>query len=357
MLFLVSGCRTSDTGGVFVHDGRRVIAYWHNWRSLTVPYLPLEEVPSDVNTLIVAFALPAADNSGRLTFVPEGLMPEAFRLAVAQLQLRGMDVLISVGGGNHPVELKSAQMRDRFVASLGAIVDEYGFDGIDINLEGVSKVLDVEDTDFRRPTTPKVVYMIEAVRELKKRYGKSFLVTVAPETQYTVSGYNRYGEAFGGYLPFLHALRDDIDVVQMQFYNSGSQFVYPSDVIVEQGTPDFVVGLAEMLILGFPVGRDESAYFPGLGAEKVAVGLPANKLSASGGALTATGFRQAMRYLMTGKADYPTKLTLRQPGGYPGLRGVMTWSINWDAVGQGGHEPFSFVGQSADTLRELVPLH
>jgi chitinase len=356
LLFLLSGCQTADSGRVFDHDGRRVIAYWHNWQSRTVPYLPLAEVPGEVNTLIVAFALPTSGNSGNMSFVPEGLTPDEFKLAMGQLQLRGVDVLISVGGGNHPIELKSEAMKRRFVASLGDIVDEYGFDGIDINLEGASKVLDAGDTDFRHPATPKVLYMIEAVRELKARYRNGFLITVAPETQYAVSGYNRYGEGFGGYLPFLHALRDEIDVVHMQFYNSGSQFVYPGDVIVEQGTPDFVVGLAEMLIMGFPVGRDEKAYFPGLGAEKIAVGLPANKNSASGGALNEEQFRQAMGYLMTGKADYPTQLRLREPGGYPGLKGVMTWSINWDALGQDGHVPFSFVRHSAATLRELVPL-
>ena len=40
-----------------------------------------------------------------------------------------------------------------------------------------------------------------------------------------------------------------------------------------------------------------------------------------------------MDYLM-GKITKPStyKYTLRQTGGYPALRGMMTWSINWDAV-------------------------
>jgi chitinase len=354
-LFLFAGCGGPSEDEVPGQHARRIIAYWHNWQSRSVPYLPLDEVPPEVNTLIVAFALPLDDESGGVSFEPVGVSPDEFKRGMDQLQLRGVNVLISVGGGKHPIELDTEAMKNRFVASLGDIVDEYGFDGVDMNLEGSSKVLDPGDTDFRQPTTPKVLNMIAAVRALKSRYGKEFLISVAPETQFVVSAYKQYGEEFGGYLPFLHALRDEIDVVQMQFYNSGSQYVYPGDVIVEQGTPDFVVGLAEMLIKGFPVARDNSVYFPGLGANKIAIGLPANTSSASGGALTEVQFRQALGYLMTGEADYDTRLRLRQPGGYPNLMGVMTWSINWDAFEEGGHVPYRFVKQAAALFREEAP--
>lgn len=38
-----------------------------------------------------------------------------------------------------------------------------------------------------------------------------------------------------------------------------------------------------------------------------------------------------MEYLL-GQGPQPGAYTLEQPGGYPDLRGMMTWSINWDAV-------------------------
>ena len=41
--------------------------------------------------------------------------------------------------------------------------------------------------------------------------------------------------------------------------------------------------------------------------------------------------RSAIKYLM-GNAPQPGSYTLSQVGGYPNLRGMMTWSINWDAV-------------------------
>jgi hypothetical protein len=38
-----------------------------------------------------------------------------------------------------------------------------------------------------------------------------------------------------------------------------------------------------------------------------------------------------MEYLL-GDGPQPGSYGLVQPGGYPALRGMMTWSINWDAV-------------------------
>jgi len=314
-----------------------------------------------VNTLIIAFALPMDAGSARMTFEPEVVSVEAFKRGIRGLQKRGTQVLISVGGGNHPIELDSAQDTLDFVSSMKRIIDRYRFDGMDINLEGVSKVLDPGDTDFKNPTTAKILNMIEAVKSIKSHYGSEFLITVAPETQYVVTGYNKYGEGFGGYLPFLDALRDQIDIIHMQLYNSGTQFVYTGeelekDPIVAQGSPDFIVGLTEMMILGFPVGRDKGQYFPGYGADKIAIGLPASSTSASGGSLGFEQLKQALTYLMTGVATYDTALKLRQPGGYPGLKGVMTWSINWDRVPESGRSAFEFVEGSQEILELLVPV-
>ncbi|MGA0369548.1 MAG: glycosyl hydrolase family 18 protein, partial [Kiritimatiellia bacterium] len=346
----------------FSHEGRRMVAYWHNWNSVSVPYLPLDEVPASVNTLIVAFAVPENQRSGRVVFEPFQVSPEEFKQQIRRLQKRGVDVLISVGGGNHPVELTHSWMKLNFVTSVQNIVDTYGFDGIDINFEGSSKVLEPGDLDFKQPTTKKILNMIDVVKQLDAHYGDDFLITITPETQYLVSGYNRYGEGFGGYIPFLDALREEVDLVQMQLYNSGSQFVYTGEIpeqgglIVEQGTPDFVVGLTEMVILGFPVGRDPDQYFEGFGADKVVVGLPAMNIASSGGNLSGEDFRRAMTYLMTGVAPYDSKVTLRQAGGYPELKGVMTWSVNWDASKEGGRLPFAFVRQAETLLTELVPV-
>lgn len=355
LCFLCAGCVAPEPPGPLPlrPDAVRV-GYWHNWQGRSADYIPLREVPRLYTQVNVAFAVPETNGRGRMTFKPAKETPEAFRRDVQALKSRGTRVVLSVGGGNHPVALRNREEARAFAQSLSSLIAAYGFDGIDLNLEKDSVALDPRDLDFRRPVTPRIVHLIEAVRMLAARHGPGLFLSVSPETQFTVGGHKRYGGMFGGYLPVLHALRDHIDLVHMQYYNSGTQLVFTGrrgadeELIVTKGTPDFVVALTEMLILGFPVALDPSMYFPGLGAERIAVGLPATPSAASGGGyLRPHDLRNAMGYLLTGRAGYPTAYRLRQRGGHPDLAGIMTWSINWDATRDGGTRPYGFVRDAA----------
>jgi chitinase len=346
---LILSCTTSPADRqTFQLDGHLNSAYWQNWHNPPANFMRLTEIPCDVNRVFVAFALPEPE-FGRMSFEPHGQSQEDFRADLNELQSHGVKVLISVGGGNHVIALRDVEMENEFVESMKNIIETFGFDGLDINLEGSSIWMDEGDVDFKNPSTAKLVHFISAMRRLKATFGKDFLLSAAPETQYVVAGYQKYGDAFGGYLPLLDALRDDLDVVHMQLYNSGSQLVYTGneptddDPVVEQGTADFVVALTEMLILGFPVAGEENGYFEGLGADKVAIGLPATPSAASGGYLEPAEFRNALQYLITGQPDYDTGYILRKPEGYPDLKGGMNWSVNWDRSGDGGTPPFAFV--------------
>lgn len=326
-----------------------MIGYFHNWTGSATEYVRLRDVPATYNQINVAFAVPDAKGSGAMVFAPSKQDPEEFKRDMAFHRARGTRVLLSIGGGNHPVVLESSREATAFTRSLIELIDTYGFNGVDINLEKHSLVLDKGDVDFRRPTTPRVVHFIEGIRNLAAHYGEHFYLSASPETQFVTAGYKRYGEAFGGYLPVLHALRDNLDVVHMQYYNSGTQLIYDGKKmnekgpIVTKGTPDFVVALTEMLVLGFPVGLNRHVYFPGLGAEKVAIGLPSTPAAASGGGyLSPDQLEAALHYLVTGKRTYKSAYRLRKPGGHPALAGLMTWSINWDASRDGGTEPYAF---------------
>jgi chitinase len=326
-----------------------MIGYFHNWTGKSTEYIRLRNVPSVYNQINVAFAIPDPKGSGSMTFVPKYQTPEEFRRDIEFLQARGTRVLLSIGGGNHPVVLNTRSQAMAFSRSLISLLNQYGFNGIDINLEKHSFVLDSGDIDFRHPTTPRVVNFIQAIKTIVSQYDNSFVLSASPETQFLTAGHKRYGGEFGGYLPVLHALRDQLDVVHMQYYNSGTQLVYDGiksnekGLIVTKGTPDFVVALTEMLVLGFPVAQKEKMYFPGLGAKKVAIGLPATPSAASGGGyLKPAQLQAAMHYLMTGKPTYKTTYRLRQKTGHPDLAGIMTWSINWDASRDGETKPYAF---------------
>jgi chitinase len=44
---------------------------------------------------------------------------------------------------------------------------------------------------------------------------------------------------------------------------------------------------------------------------------------------------------------------LRQKGGHPNLAGLMTWSINWDAAGEGGKAPYTFARDAIRAWRDI----
>lgn len=337
-----------------------LVGYWHNWKGKETDYIRLRDVPLFYNQVVVAFALPSPKGGGLMTFAPTKQTPDEFRRDIALLRSRGTRVLLSIGGGNHPIILRSRQQANTFALSLANIIKAYGFSGLDINLEGASLLLAPGDVDFRKPTTPRIVFFIEAMRNLLARFDASFVLTASPETQFLVNGYKRYGGEYGGYLPVLHALRADLDLVHMQFYNSGTQLVYegplpsPKGLIVTKGTADFAVALAEMLILGFPVAQNKNQYFAGLGAGKVALGLPATPSAASGGGyLSPAQTTAALHYLKTGRPTYRSAYRLRQKGGHPNLAGLMTWSINWDASRDGGKAPYSFAREATRAWNEI----
>ena len=307
-----------------------VVGYWHNWNASVAPYITLKDVPVGYNVICVAFAIPVSHSDMTMQFTPADVSKEEFIKDIKATQQRGTKVLISIGGANAPVELKTDEDRQKFVTSMRNIIQEYGFDGMDIDLEGSSVILNPGDTDFKNPTTPKIKNLISATRTLCNEFGNNFILSAAPEVQYLQGGFANYGTAFGGYLPVIHALRDKLTYVHPQLYNTGTQFGMDNQ-IYGQSTADFMVAMTEMLVQGFPVGRNASNVFPPLREDQVAIGLPAKPAAApAGGYLQPGEVHKALDYLMKGKSFDGSKYVLRKGTGYPNLRGLMTWSINWD---------------------------
>jgi chitinase len=95
--------------------------------------------------------------------------------------------------------------------------------------------------------------------------------------------------------------------------------------------------MADMLLAGFPVAGDPERMFPPLKQEQIVIGLAADPDAVNGGYTSPREMQNALKYLAGGRSFggiYP----LQDPAGYTSLRGVMTWSINWDAA---RHHTFS----------------
>lgn len=296
---------------------------------MNAPYLPLDSVDSRYTIIYVAFAMPQAGTDYKMEFIPDQVSPSVFISQIQSLQLLGKKVIISTGGANAAVSLDNVTERDTFISTMGTILNTYGFDGIDIDLEGSS--VTVTGGSIAAPSDAKIINLIFAIRQIMADYfsntGKRLVLTMAPETAFVQGGMSAYGGIWGAYLPIIHALRDSIELLHVQLYNSGSMLGIDGNIYT-QGTADFIAAMTEAVIQGF---NTAGGYFAGLPANKIAVGLPACPAAAGGGFTDTATVKAAIKYLM-GAGTQPGTYTLLQSGGYPTLGGMMTWSINWDAV-------------------------
>ncbi|MGW8992548.1 chitinase [Streptomyces zhihengii] len=331
-----------DGGGAEL-PAHALVGYLHASFANGSGYTRMSDVPDSWDVINLAFGEPTSATSGDIRFslclvseCPNVESVAEFKAAIKAKQAAGKKVLISIGGANGQVQLASTAARDAFVTSVSKIIDEYGLDGLDIDFEGHSLSLNTGDTDFRNPTSPVIVNLISAVKTIKARYGSDFVLTMAPETFFVQLGYQFYGSGpwggqdprAGAYLPVIHALRDDLTLLHVQDYNSGP-IMGLDNQYHSMGGADFHIAMTDMLLAGFPVAGDQSRVFPALRPEQVAIGLPAST-QAGNGHTTPAEVNKALNCLTKGTdcGSYRTH------GTWPALRGLMTWSINWDRFNQ-----------------------
>jgi chitinase len=133
---------------------------------------------------------------------------------------------------------------------LTRIVTEYGFDGIDIDFESPSLSIEPGDTDFRHPTTPSLVNLISALRQLHDHFGPRFLISLVPEGTQVPAGYPSYGGQFGSYLALTYGIRDILSFVDVQDYNTPPLEGLDGE-IYQPGSVDSHAAMTELLLQDF----------------------------------------------------------------------------------------------------------
>lgn len=321
-----------DSSGNTGLQKRLLIGYWHTWGGGAgggVPFVKLRDVNSNWDVINIAFAEPVSPGStdGRMKFAVSGLTADYtindFKADIKALQARGKKVVLSIGGYEGYFSLTSTSAVNQFVSDIKGFINEYGFDGIDIDLEQSSVQLNSgADPDYRNPVSPKVVNMISAIRAICNSYGSNFILSWAPETFYFQLGYQFYAGLNSGcdpragvYIPMIHALRDKTTYVHVQLYNSMS-IMAPDGKYYSMGNSEAVVAMCEMLLAGFNVGGKSEYFFSPLRPDQVAIGVPSSQGAAGSGQISNQALQQAFTTLLAK---------------YPGLRGIMAWSINWDS--------------------------
>ncbi|MFH9010383.1 chitinase [Streptomyces sp. NPDC017943] len=272
-----------------------VTGYWQNFNN-GAAVQRISDVPGQYDIIAVSFA-DATSTPGAVTFNLDtaglnGYTVDQFKADVRAKQAAGKKVIISVGGERGTVAVNDATSAANFANSVYAVMQEYGFDGVDIDLENGLNA----------------TYMTQALRSLSAKAGPSLILTMAPQTIDMQSTSNAY---------FRTALnvKDILTVVNMQYYNSGSMLGCDGKVY-SQGSVDFLTALACIQLEN------------GLAPSQVGLGVPASTRGAGSGYVAPSVVNNAL--------DCLTKAvncgSFKPPRTYPDLRGAMTWSTNWDAT-------------------------
>ncbi|MDB5271705.1 MAG: type sorting protein [Chitinophagaceae bacterium] len=248
---------------------------------------------------------------------------------IATLQAQGKIVLMSIGGADGSFKLNSAADVTTFVNKTKAIIQTYGVNGIDIDMEQQTYL---NQTGTISAPSAHIANLISGLQQLRDwyqtYYSRKMVLTLVPETAYVTGGLSNYESSTYGvpYLAIIEAMRNDIDLLMVQLYNVTSEYGLDGYQYA-QGTMDFVISQTDAIIKGFTCKNSKGVY-SGLPASKVVVMLPADP--AGNGYMDPTDLQTAINYLKGNSTDIPDSYFLQTPGGYPGLRGLGTWSINID---------------------------
>ncbi|MEU9236510.1 chitinase [Streptomyces subrutilus] len=268
--------------------------YWQNFdNGATVQ--KISDVSAQYDIIAVSFA-DATATPGAIAFNLDsaglgGYTVAQFKTDIAAKKAAGKSVILSIGGEKGTITVNDSASAANLANSAYALMQEYGFTGIDIDLE-----------NGLNPT-----YMTQALRALSAKAGPSLVITMAPQTIDMQS-------TQGGYFKTALNIKDILTVVNMQYYNSGSMNGCDGKVY-SQGSVDFLTALACIQLEG------------GLDPSQVGIGVPASPSGAGSGYVSPTVVNNALDCLTRGTncgSFKPSKT-------YPGLRGAMTWSTNWDA--------------------------
>ena len=276
---------------------RVLTGYWQNWSGEKT--LKISDVPHTYNLICVSFAQPTS-TPGEVAFQLDsglsaalgGYTEAQFISDIAAAKGKGQRVILSVGGEVGTVKVENESQATTFANSVRGLITKYGFAGVDIDLEhGIN-----------------AQYMASALRKLSDQVGSSLIITMAPQTI-------DMQKTEDGYFKLALEIKDILTICNTQFYNSGSMLGYDGRAY-SQGNADFLTALATIQLE------------KGLKPEQVGLGLPASVRGAGSGHIPPSVVTAAYKALVQGTNSG----SFQAPRPYPALRGVMTWSINWDAL-------------------------
>lgn len=285
--------------------------YWENWDGAAngvhppLGWIPITDpriLDHGYNVINAAFPVILSDG----TVLWEDGMDRTVKVPtpadMCQAKAAGATILMSIGGATAGIDLSSSAVADRFVETIVPILKKYNFDGIDIDIEtGLTGSGDINQLSTSQANLERIIDGVLA--QMPPNFG----LTMAPETAYVTGGSVTYGSIWGAYLPIIKKYVDNGRLwwLNMQYYN-GSMYGCSGDSYGAGTVQGFTVQ-TECLADGLTI-QGTTIRVP---YDKQVPGLPAQP-GAGGGYMSPGSVSQAWNGV----------------GGQ--VKGLMTWSINWD---------------------------
>ncbi|GIM88452.1 hypothetical protein Ato02nite_002450 [Paractinoplanes toevensis] len=290
--------------------GKVLQGYWENWDGASNGVHPgLGWIPINDSRIlshgynVIAAAFPVIRSDG--TVLWENGMDAGVKVStpaeMCAAKAAGSTILMSIGGAAAGIDLSSSAVADRFVATIVPILKQYNFDGIDIDIEtGLTGSGSITTLSASQANLIRIIDGVLAAMPA------NFGLTMAPETAYVTGGSVTYGSIWGSYLPIIKKYVDNGRLwwLNMQYYN-GSMYGCSGDSYSAGTVQGFTVQ-TQCLNNGLTI-QGTTIKVP---YDKQVPGLPAQS-GAGGGYMTPSLVSQAYNSVSA-------------------IKGVMTWSINWD---------------------------
>jgi chitinase len=291
--------------------GKVLVGYWENWDGSGngvhpgfgwVPINDSRLAQHGYNVINAAFPVIRSDG----TVLWEDGMDASVKVStpaeMCSAKAAGATLLMSIGGAAAGIDLSSSAVADRFVATIVPILKRYNFDGIDIDIEtGLTGSGSISTLSASQANLIRIIDGVLA--QMPSNFG----LTMAPETAYVTGGSVTYGSIWGSYLPIIKKYADNGRLwwLNMQYYN-GSMYGCAGDSY-NAGTVQGFVAQTTCLNNGLVI-QGTTIRVP---YDKQVPGLPA-QTGAGGGYMA------------------PSLVTQSWNSFNGGLKGLMTWSANWD---------------------------
>ncbi|KAL6879370.1 glycoside hydrolase family 18 protein [Trichoderma novae-zelandiae] len=291
--------------------GKVLQGYWENWDGASngvhppFGWTPIENpqiLQNGYNVINAAFPVILSDGTALWQDGMDATVKVATPAEMCQAKAAGATILMSIGGATAAIDLSSSTVADKFISTIVPILKQYNFDGIDIDIE--TGLVGSGSVGTLSTSQANLVRIIDGVlAQMPSNFG----LTMAPETAYVTGGSVTYGSIWGSYLPIIKKYVDNGRLwwLNMQYYN-GDMYGCAGDSY-SAGTVEGFVAQTDCLnnglvIQGTTFKVPYSMQVPGLPAQS----------GAGGGYMSPSLVAQAWDH-------------------YNGaLKGLMTWSINWD---------------------------